>query len=140
MIPATQGLAFFSVFGRREFRLDLTALGLLLISDALAPLIGNYLWGKLADRQSNRLVLGGAALLSLVAPPVAVVLYLSSGAVSQILVLALFALIVFVIGVASTGADLATKNLILSLRRTPKGRSTLVSMILWLPCRRCFLR
>lgn len=113
LIPATQGLVFFSLFGRREFRLDLTALGLLLISDALAPLIGNYLWGKLADRQSNRLVLGGAALLSLAAPLAAVGLYLSSGAVSHILVLALFALIVFVIGVASTGADLATKNLIL---------------------------
>lgn len=113
LIFATQGLVFFSLFGRHEFRLDLTALGLLLISDAFAPLIGNYLWGKLADRQSNRLVFGEAALLSLVAPLVAVGLYLSRGAVGHILVLALFALIVFVIGVASTGADLATKNLIL---------------------------
>jgi MFS transporter len=115
LIPATQGLVFFSIFGRREFHLDLTALGLLLVSDALAPLIGNYLWGKLADHQSNRLVLAGAGLLSLVAPLAAVALHLSGETLSQTFVLALFALIVFVIGVASAGADLATKNLMLEL-------------------------
>lgn len=36
LIPATQGLVFFSLFGRREFHLDMKALGLLLISDAVA--------------------------------------------------------------------------------------------------------
>ena len=114
-VPATQGLVFFSIFGRRQFHLDLSALGLLVISDALAPLVGNFLWGKLADRQSNRLVLGAVALLSLIAPLAAVALYLSSEAISHTLVLASFVVIVFVIGVASAGADLATKNLLLEL-------------------------
>ena len=115
LIPARQGLVFFSIFGRRQFHLDLSALGLLVISDALAPLVGNFLWGKLADRQSNRLVLGAVALLSLIAPLAAVALYLSSEAISHTLVLASFVVIVFVIGVASAGADLATKNLLLEL-------------------------
>jgi MFS-type transporter involved in bile tolerance (Atg22 family) len=115
LIPATQGLVFFSIFGRRQFHLDLSALGLLVISDALAPLVGNFLWGKLADRQSNRLVLGAVALLSLISPLAAVALYISSEAISHTLMLATFAVIVFVIGVASAGADLATKNLLLEL-------------------------
>jgi MFS family permease len=115
LIPATQGLVFFSIFGRRQFHLDLSALGLLVISDALAPLVGNFLWGKLADRRSNRLVLGAVALLSLISPLAAVALYVSSEAISHTLVLASFALIVFVMGVASAGADLATKNLLLEL-------------------------
>jgi MFS family permease len=115
LIPATQGLVFFSIFGRRQFHLDLSALGLLVISDALAPLVGNFVWGKLADRQSNRLVLAAVGLLSLISPVAAVALYLSNEAISHTLVLASFAVIVFVIGVASAGADLATKNLLLEL-------------------------
>src|SRR6267154_2985284 len=115
-----QGLVFFSIFGRRDFHLDLKALGLLLISDAFAPLVGNYLWGKLADRQSNRLVLIGVGFLSLIAPFIAVTLHLSSESVNHTLLLFLFALIVFVMGVASAGADLATKNFILELAPNEK--------------------
>lgn len=65
LLPATQGLVFFSLFGRREFQLDLKALGLLLISDALAPFVGNFFWGRWADRFGNRWVLGSAAVVSL---------------------------------------------------------------------------
>lgn len=115
LVPATQGLIFISVFGRREFHLDMKALGLLLISDALAPLAGNYVWGKIADRYGNRLVLGAAALVSVAAPVAALVLHFLGATFEPILILSLFALIVFTLGTASVGADLASKNFILEL-------------------------
>ena len=115
LVPATQALVFFSVFGRREFHLDMKALGLLLISDALAPLAGNYAWGKLADRFGNRRVLGASALVSLVAPVLALMLHYAGGKLEPTHVLALFATVVFALGTASVGADLASKNLVLEL-------------------------
>jgi MFS family permease len=115
LVPATQGLVFFSVFGRREFHLDMKVLGLLLISDAVAPLAGNYVWGKLADRYSNRLVLGAAALVSVAAPLAALLLHFVGERFGPMLILTSFALIVFALGTASVGADLASKNLILEL-------------------------
>ncbi len=115
LVPATQGLVFFSVFGRREFHLDMKALGLLLISDAVAPLAGNYMWGKLADRFGNRWVLGASALVSLIAPVTALILHGIGDRLGSSSVLAVFALIVFSLGIASVGTDLASKNFILEL-------------------------
>lgn len=115
LLPATHGLVFFTLFGRREFHLDLKALGLLIISDALAPLVGNYFWGKWADRLGNRWVLGSAAVVSVVAPALALALVFAGADWPSALILAAFGGIVFVVGVASTGVDLATKNFVLEL-------------------------
>jgi MFS family permease len=115
LVPATQGLVFFSIFGRREFQLDMKALGVLLLSDAAAPFIGNYVWGKLADHCGNRFVIGVAALIALVAPAIAVLLRFSGAHFTSALVLACFGAIVFAVGIASVGVDLATKNFVLDL-------------------------
>jgi MFS family permease len=115
LTPATQGLVFFTLLGRREFQLDLNALGLLIIIDALAPLAGNYLWGKWADRFGNRWALEVAAITSLVAPLAALALLLAGTSASHALALGTFGLIVFAIGVAYAGFDLASKNYVLEL-------------------------
>jgi MFS family permease len=115
LVPATQGLVFFSIFGRREFQLEMKALGLLLVSDAAAPFIGNYVWGKLADRHGNRFVISAAAVIALAAPALAIVLHFSANRFAHGTVLAFFATIVFAVGIASVGVDLATKNFVLDL-------------------------
>jgi MFS family permease len=107
-------LVFFTLLGRREFHLDVNALGLLLVSDALAPLIGNFFWGKWADRFGNRWVLGSAALVSIAAPAIALGLGLA-GEHWPALVLAAFSVIVAVVRIASVGVDLASKNFVLDL-------------------------
>jgi MFS family permease len=130
LIPATQGLVFFGVFARREFSLDVKALGLLLVSDALAPLIGNAVWGRFADRAGNRRVLLGAALAGIAAPALALLLMLGGGRgeLSPPLVLGAFSAIVFTVSVASTGADLASKNFILELAPSPGKRPVYIGM------------
>jgi len=120
LIPATQGLVFFSIFGRREFHLDMKALGLLLVSDAAAPFIGNYVWGKLSDRRGNRLVIGAAAIIALAAPAMAILLHFSAQDFTHGTVLAFFAAIVFAVGFASVGVDIATKNFVLDLAADPE--------------------
>jgi MFS family permease len=115
LLPVTQGLVFFSLFGRRVFNLDLQTLGLLLISDAVAPFVGNYFWGRWADRFGDRLVLGISAVVSLLAPALALVLAAGGEHWPHAGVAASFSVIVFAIGVASAGVDLASKNFILDL-------------------------
>jgi MFS family permease len=115
LIPATLGLTFFGLFGRREFNLDLKALGLLVVSDAAAPFIGNGCWGKWADRAGNRRVLSASAAVSLLAPAIALIAYYSGQQWSHALVLSAFVAIVFSLGVATAGVDLASKNFILEL-------------------------
>jgi MFS family permease len=115
LLPVTQSLVFFSLFGRRVFDLDLQALGLLLISDAMAPFVGNYFWGRWADRFGNRWVLGISAVVSLLAPVLALMLAAGGDRWPPAGVVASFGMIVFAIGVASAGVDLASKNFILDL-------------------------
>jgi MFS family permease len=115
LLPATQGLVFFSLFGRREFQLDVKALGLLLISDAVAPFVGNFFWGRWADHFGNRWVLGSSAAVGLLAPMIALTLAAVGDDWTPGSMLTAFGAIVFAIGVASAGADLASKNFILEL-------------------------
>jgi MFS family permease len=115
LVPVTQSLAFFTLFGRRELALDLRVLGLLVVSDAIAPFFGNLLWGVGADRRGNRWVIGGAALIGTIAPALALVLATVGTEWSRPLVTAAFGAIVLAVGVAAAGIDLASKNLILDL-------------------------
>lgn len=115
LVPVTRGLVFFTLFGRRNFDLNLNALGLLVLSDAVAPLVGNLIWGKLADKFSNRWVLIFSSVLSVAAPALAVILYSFGRQFSPAAILVAFSLLVFTLGVASVGVDLASKNFILAL-------------------------
>jgi MFS family permease len=115
LIPATLGLTFFGLFGRREFNLDLKAFGLLVVSDAAAPFIGNWFWGKWADRVGNRWVLVMAAVASLIAPVIALFAAYFGQQWSAVLVLGVFGAIVFALGIAGAGVELASKNFILEL-------------------------
>jgi MFS family permease len=128
LIPATMGLTFFSLFGRREFNLDLKAFGLLVVSDALAPLMGNWFWGRSADRLGNRWVLALSAGVSLAAPAIALALSLVDRTPSRLLVLASFGAIVFVLGVAAAGADLASKNIVLDLAPDEQRRPVYIGV------------
>jgi MFS family permease len=128
LIPATLGLSFFSLFGRREFDLDLKAFGLLVVSDAAAPFIGNWFWGKWADRIGNRWVLAVSAAVSLVAPIVAVIASLAGRGWPHVLVLGAFAAIVFTLGLANAGVDLATKNFILDLAPDDERRTVYIGV------------
>ena len=113
LLPATQALPFFSLFGRRVLHLETKTLGILILTDAAAPVIGNFIWGKLADARSNRFVIAAAGLCSLAAPICLGAMYLLGR--SSWFVIPLFATIVFLIGAGSIGVDLATKNYILEL-------------------------
>jgi MFS family permease len=115
LTPATQGLLFFTLLGRHKFHLDLSALGLLIVTDALAPLAGNFLWGRWADRFGNAWALAASAVAGLVAPIVAIVLMFAGQDWSGPVVLTAFGVMVFAIGVAYTGFDLASKNYVLEL-------------------------
>jgi MFS family permease len=86
---------------------------LLILSDAAAPVISNFVLGKLADARSNRFVIIASAVCGLAAPICAAVLGLVGGSTPATLVL--FALIVFLVGASSAGVDLATKNYVLEL-------------------------
>lgn len=113
LLPVAQALPFFTLFGRRIFHLETKTLGVLILTDAAAPVIGNFIWGKLADARSNRFVIAAAGLCGLAAPICVGVLHLLGR--SGWPVILLFAIIVFLVGVASIGVDLATKNYILEL-------------------------
>lgn len=115
LIPATLGLTFFGLFGRREFNLDLKAFGLLVVSDAAAPFLGNWFWGKWADRVGNRWVIGASAAMSLVAPLIALTAAWFGGHWSYPLVIGAFSAMVFFLGVAGAGVELASKNFMLDL-------------------------
>jgi MFS family permease len=89
---------------------------LLIIVDAGTPLIGNFIWGKLADARGNRWVIICASLCGVFAAACSLWLYAArSGELSPALMLVLLAVIVFAIGIASVGIDLATKNYVLDL-------------------------
>jgi MFS family permease len=128
LTPATQGLVFFTLLGRHEFDLNINALGLLIVSDALAPLAGNFFAGLWADRFGNRWALQASALASLVAPLAALVLLFAGRGWPPWAVLATFGLIVFAIGVAYSGFDLASKNLLLDLAPDERSRPVYIGM------------
>lgn len=115
LVPAMQALPFFTLFARRGFGLETESLGLLVIVDAAAPVAGNFIWGRLADRLGNRLVIIISAPFGLLAPAVGLFLYSSSEQASALSILSLFAVIVFSVGITSAGIDLATKNYVLDL-------------------------
>lgn len=115
LVPLAQGLPYFTLLGKRHFGLSIDALGVLVLVDALSPVIGNYLWGRLADARGNRSVLFMAALGGLAAPACAGILLIGGDALPRAAVLSLFAAIVFGVSLASTGVDLATKNYVLEL-------------------------
>ena len=116
LVPIVQALPFFTLFARRSFNIEVEALGLLIIVDAGTPLIANFIWGKLADARGNRWVVICASLCGLLAPACSFWLYTGrSGELSPALMLVLLAMIVFAIGIASVGIDLATKNYVLDL-------------------------
>jgi MFS family permease len=128
LLPATQGLVFFSLFGRREFQLDLKVLGLLLISDAVGPFVGDFFWGRWADRFGNRWVLAAAALLGFIAPAMALTLTFAGTTLPRVIIVAAFGFIVFVLGATSAGIDLASKNLILDLAPDEARRPVYIGM------------
>jgi MFS family permease len=122
LVPITQALPFFTLFARRGFRIDVESLGLLVLVDAAAPVAGNFVWGRLADAFGNRRAAAGAALCGLLAPAVGLALYAGGNAWSPASALALFACVVFAVGVAQAGIDLATKNYMLDLAPDEAGR------------------
>jgi MFS family permease len=128
LTPATQGLVFFTLLGRREFHLDVNALGLLIVSDALAPLAGNFFAGRWADRLGNRWALRAAAIASLVAPVVALALLLLGKMWPPWAVLTVFGVIVFAIGLAYSGFDLASKNMVLDLAPDERRRPVYIGV------------
>lgn len=116
LVPLTQGLPFFTLFAKRAFDLQLKALGVLILVDAVAPIVGNFVWGRLADARGNRRVIVAAAAFGLIAPLCAVALYaMQDGKPSGALVLTVFAVVVFTAGTATVGIDLAAKNYVLDL-------------------------
>jgi MFS family permease len=123
LVPIAQALPFFTLFAHRSFNIEVEALGLLIIVDAGTPLIGNFVWGKLADARGNRWIIICASLCGLLAPACSFWLYTAlSGELSRAFMLALLALIVFAIGIASVGIDLATKNYVLDLAPDDRQR------------------
>jgi MFS family permease len=115
LVPITQALPFFTLFARRSFNLEVESLGLLILVDAAAPVAGSFVWGRLADAFGNRRVITGAAICGLLAPVVSLTLYAVSKDWRATLVLSVFACVVFTVGVAHAGIDLATKNYVLDL-------------------------
>ena len=115
LVPITQALPFFTLFSRRNFNLALKSLGVLILVDAAAPIIGNFIWGRLTDAYENRRVIGAAAICGLPAPAISLALYAFGKSWQGTPLLAMFALIVFTIGVAKAGIELATKNYVLDL-------------------------
>jgi len=114
LVPITQALPFFTLFARKELGIEAESLGLLIIADAAAPIFGNLIWGSVADAAGNRAAICWAALSGLVAPGLGLFLYLTKINSGQ-LDFTLFACIVFALGLASAGIDLATKNQVLDL-------------------------
>jgi len=114
LVPITQALPFFTLFARREFGVEAESLGILIIADAAAPIVGNFVWGRFADAAGNRAAICGAALSGLIAPGLALFFYLSNIELGQ-LNWSIFACMVFAIGLGSAGIDLATKNQVLDL-------------------------
>jgi MFS family permease len=113
LVPIMQALPLFTLFARRGFGLEIESLGLLLIADASAPIAGNFIWGRLADRLGNRPVIVIAALCGLLAPALSLFLYF--GGNSSGFAIGLFVVIVFAAGITLSGIDLASKNFILDL-------------------------
>ena len=128
LVPATLGLTFFGLFGRREFNLDLKAFGVLIVGDALAPLLGNWFWGRRADRVGNQRVLRASALVSLFAPAIALFAAFAGESWSHAATLAAFGLIVFSLGIAAVGVELASKNYILELAPDARRRPVYIGV------------
>lgn len=115
LVPITQALPFFTLFARRSFKIEVTALGTLVIVDAIAPVIGNFIWGRLADAFGNSRVIVLSSFFGLLAPVISLILYSLVGGLSATIALFFFSCIVFTVGVVQSGIDLATKNYVLDL-------------------------
>lgn len=117
LVPVAQALPFFILFARRDFNLNVEALGIFILIDALTPLLGNFVWGRMADARSNPWVMMTASVCGLLAPVLSLSLYLlkTKGDLTSASVVIVFAVIVFVTGFAAVGIDLATKNYVLEL-------------------------
>jgi len=123
LVPIVQALPFFTLFAHRSFNIEAESLGLLIVVDAGTPLIGNFVWGRLADSRGNRWIIICASLCGLFAPACSFWLYAApAGELSGAFMLTLLALIVFAIGIASVGIDLATKNYVLDLAPDDRQR------------------
>lgn len=113
LIPLSQGLPYFAMLGKSSFGLETKDIGLLIVADAAAPLVGNLLWGRVADWLGNRTTVIAASASGLLAPATAIYLIHSvQGSMISGCIYA-FAFIVFIVGLAAAGIDLATKNLVL---------------------------
>jgi MFS family permease len=123
LVPMVHALPFFTLFAHRSFNIEAESLGLLIIVDAGTPLIGNFVWGKLADARGNRWIIICASVCGLLAPACSIWLYATrKGELARAFMLALLSLIVFAIGMASVGIDLATRNYVLDLAPDDRQR------------------
>lgn len=122
LVPLMRSLPFFALFARRDFNLEIGSLGILITADAAAPIAGNFVWGRLADYFGNRFVMIVSAGFGLTAPLTGMFLFWNGDNGSSFFVVSLFAAVVFAVGAASAGIDLATKNYILGISPDEESR------------------
>lgn len=135
LVPLTQGLVLFTLLGKRELGLEVRDLGLLVVVDAVCPVVGNFAWGWLADVRGNRILLAASAVSGLAAPACAASLLTHPGAD---VVVPVFAAVVIFISLASTGVHLATKNYVLELAPDDQQRPLYIGvMTRWSGFPRC---
>lgn len=115
LIPLMQGLTYVALLGKTTFGIETKDLGILIAADAMAPFLGNIMWGRVADHFGNRLAISCAALVGAVAPVAAMYVMLGNFPVSSRSTVHAFALIIFVSGIGVAGVDLASKNQVLEL-------------------------
>ena len=137
LVPISYGLAFFTLLGRRDFGLQLGGISLLIIVDAATPAAANWLWGSLADRRGNRLVMLLGGIIGLAAPAAAFgLLYLGKN-IPNAVILALFGVIVVAIAFAVASLQIATKNYVLELAPTSGDRPLYIGisdLFVGIPC------
>ena len=120
LTPLVQGLPFFTLFAKQRFGLDFDALGILVVVSALTPILANFVWGRLSDARDHRFTLLASGILGLIAPVCAGLLLGQTQPGG--LVIALLAVIVAVVSMASAGFDLASKNYVLALSPNEQER------------------
>lgn len=99
LVPTALAPPYFVLLAAREGSLDLENLGILVLVSALASFVSSYVWGRLADRSSRRVLmltglLGAASMLGAVAS-----VWLGLGQTVWALPLALFVLMLAYHGV-----------------------------------------